>query len=161
MSGGRDVEVLHDGGGWRVGLWNNLLFTAISTPPTAAHLEAVRRGQTRLFSQAGAVGGLTLVVGLRLAPFDVSETMRKEIGKLMSVPNLRGHSAIVIESEGFAAATVRALLGALILLSKTESPQKMFETRALAGDYLEHHAPGGWASNHLLDAAAAFTAGLG
>lgn len=157
----REVEVLHDGGGWRVGLWNNLLLTAISTPPTAAHIEAVRRGQTRLHDHTGAVGGLTLVVGLRLAPLDVSETMRAEIGKLMNVPNLRGHSAIVIESEGFAAATVRALLGALILLSKPESPQRMFETRALAGGYLEEHAPGGWRPAQLLDAAASFTAALG
>ncbi|MBL8740330.1 MAG: hypothetical protein JNK04_04520 [Myxococcales bacterium] len=134
--------------------------TAISTPPHARHIEAVRIGQGRLFQEPTAVGGLTLVVGLRLGPLDVSETMRAEIGKLMNVPNLRGHSAIVIESEGFASATVRALLGALILLSRTESPQKMFETRALAADYLAQHAPAGWRPEDLLEAAATFTEGL-
>jgi hypothetical protein len=152
--------VLHDGGGWRVGLWRNLLLTAISTPPTAVHLEAVRRGQTRLLAKPGAVGGLTLVVGLKLGPLDVGEAMRAEISQLMNVPNLRGHSAIVIESEGFASATVRAVLGALILLSRPESPQKMFDTRKTAGDYLALHAPGGWYPDQLLGAAGLFTDGL-
>jgi len=155
-----ELELLHDGSGWRVALWKNLLLTTISTPPTAKDMEAVRRGQARLLAEEGAVGGLTLVVGLRLAPFDLSEAMRSEIGKLMNVPNLRGHSAIVIESEGFASATVRAVLGALILLSKPESPQKMFESRAEAARYLAIHARSNWEPGELLQAAAVLTAGF-
>jgi len=155
-----ELEMLHDEGGWRVALWKNLLLTGISKPPSARSFELVRHGQERLFEQPGAVGGLTLAVGLRLGPLDLSEAMRTEIGKLMNVPNLRGHSAIVIESEGFASATVRAVLGALILLSKPGSPQKMFETRADAARYLSIHAPGGWAPHELLDAAETFTSGL-
>jgi hypothetical protein len=154
------IELLHDEGGWRIGLWRNLLMTAISKPPSARSFELVRHGQQRLFELAGAIGGLTLVVGLRLGPLDVSESMRVEIGKLMNVPNLRGHSAIVIESEGFAGATVRAVLGALILLSKPGSPQKIFESRGDAARYLSIHAPGGWAPPELLDAATGFTDGL-
>ncbi len=151
------LDLLHDGAGWRVALWHNLLFTMVSAPPVAAHLAAVRRGQTRLFAQEGEVGGLTLVVGLRLSRFDVSEGMRREIAQLMHVPNLRGHSAIVIESHGFAGATVRAVLGALILLSKPESPQRMFDSRVAAARYLAEHAPGGWAAPDLLAAARTFS----
>jgi hypothetical protein len=155
------IEVLHDEGGWRVGLWKNLLFTGISTSPTASSLQLVREGQRRLFEMPGAVGGLTLVTGLRLGPLDLSEAMRTEIGRMMNVPNLRGHSAIVIESEGFAGATVRAVLGAVILLAKPDSPQKLFETRIDAARYLAQHAPAGWTADELVDAADAFTSGLG
>jgi hypothetical protein len=153
------VEVLHDEGGWRVGLWNNLLLTAISKPPSATSLGYVREGQERLFLKKGAVGGLTLVTGLRLGPLDVGPRMRDEIGKLMNVPNLRGHSAIVIESDGFAAATVRAVLGAVILLARPESPQRLFETRRDAARYLSAHAAGDWAEIDLLEAARTFTNG--
>ncbi len=155
---GNQLEVLHDEGGWRVGLWNNLLFTAISTSPTARSLQIVREGQRRLFAKQGAVGGLTIVTGLRLGPLDLSEAMRAEIGRMMNVPNLRGHSAIVIESEGFAGATIRAVLGAVILLAKSESPQKLFETRADAASYLAANAPGGWIASELLDAVELFVA---
>lgn len=153
------VEVLHDEGGWRVGLWNNLLLTAISKPPGAASLEYVRQGQERLFAQKGRVGGLTLVTGLRLGPLDLSPRMRDEIGKLMNVPNLRGHSAIVIESEGFAAATVRAVLGAVILLARSDSPQRLFETRSDAARYLSEHAAGDWDQLDLVEASHVFTDG--
>mgnify|MGYP000928830454 CR=1 FL=1 len=155
------LEILHDEGGWRVGLWRNLLFTGIATSPSAESLRLVREGQGRLLDLPGMVGGLTLVTGLRLGPLDLSEAMRKEIGRMMSVPNLRGHSAIVIESDGFAGATVRAVLGAVILLAKPESPQRLFESRREAARYLEKHAPGGWSVEELIDAAAAFTRDLG
>lgn len=156
-----DIDILHDEGGWRVGLWKNLLFTGISTSPTAGSLQLVREGQRRLFEKEGAVGGLTIVTGLRLGPLDLSEAMRTEIGRMMNVPNLRGHSAIVIESEGFAGATVRAVLGAVILLAKPESPQKLFESRLDAARYLAQHAAAGWTPSDLVDAAAVFTAGFG
>jgi hypothetical protein len=77
----------------------------------------------------------------------------------MNVPNLRGHSAIVIESDGFAAATVRAVLGAVILLARPESPQRLFETRRDAARYLSAHAAGGWTEIDLLEAARTFTNG--
>jgi hypothetical protein len=155
----RGLDVLHDDHGWRVGLWRNLLFTAISKPPTAATLGFVRDGQQRLFARKGIVGGLTLVTGLRLGPLDLSEKMRDEIGKMMNVPNVRGHSAIVIESDGFAGATVRAVLGAVILLARSDSPQKIFETRFDAAKYLSVHAPGGWSEGDLLDAMDLFVDG--
>lgn len=155
-----EIELLHDEGGWRIALWRNLLMTAISKPPSARSFELVRHGQQRLFDVAGSIGGLTLVVGLQLGPLDVSESMRVEIGKLMNVPNLRGHSAIVIESEGFAGATVRAVLGALILLSRPGSPQKIFESRGDAARYLSIHAPGGWTPLELVSVSSTFTADL-
>ena len=154
------LEILHDEGGWRVGLWRNLLFTGIATSPSADSLRRVREGQARLLDLPGMVGGLTVVTGLRLGPLDLSEAMRTEIGRMMSVPNLRGHSAIVIESEGFAGATVRAVLGAVILLAKPESPQRLFESRRDAARYLEAHAPGGWAQEELVAATESFTKGL-
>ncbi|NUP08137.1 MAG: hypothetical protein HOW73_18980 [Polyangiaceae bacterium] len=158
---GDDLDVLHDEAGWRVGIWNNLLFTAISQAPSATSLAHVRRGQRRLLEMDGPIGGLTLVVGLRLGPLDLTEAMRDELKQMMNVPNLRGHSAIVIESDGFAGAAVRAVLGAVILLAHTDSPQKMFESREAAARYLAAHAPGGWNTEQLLIAAHRFTEGLG
>lgn len=155
------IEILHDQEGWRIGLWKNLLFTGISTSPTVSSLQLVREGQRRLLDMEGTVGGLTLITGLRLGPLDLSEAMRAEIGRMMSVPNLRGHSAIVIESEGFAGATVRAVLGAVILLARPDSPQKLFESRAEAARYLAEHAAGDWTPGELVEAAAKFTAGMG
>lgn len=156
-----ELEIQHDEGGWRVGRWRNLMLTGLCKPPTAKSFQAIRKAQAALLEEKGKIGGLTLAVGLRLGPFDMSEAMRSELGQLMNVPNLRGHSAIVIESEGFAGATARAVLGAIILLARPDSPQKIFETRLEAFRWLHEHVAEGWRSDQLADVARVFGEGLG
>jgi len=154
-------ELLYDDGSWRVALWKNVLLTGVADAPTGRSLAAVAQGQERLFTVSGAVAGLTVITGMHMGRIQLNEDVRSAIGRMMRVPNLKGHSAIAIETEGFASATVRALLSAVVLLSRPESPQKIFDSRLDGARYLAAHANIGRSVQDLVACADQLTLGLG
>ena len=156
----RGLELLYDDKGWRVALAKNVLFTGIADGPPAEGLAAIARGQRRLLSRDGPVAGFTVIVGVRVGLLSLGEGARAEIGRMMSVPNLKGHSVIAIESPGFAGVTVRSLLSAIILLSRPESPQKVVDSKADGARYLAHPANIGWSAPELVSMAHELTNGL-
>jgi hypothetical protein len=154
------LDVLYDDKGWRVAIAKNVLFTGIADGPQAEALAAVARAQRRLLSYDGAVAGFTVIVGMRVGMLTLDEESRAEIGRMMRVPNLRGHSVIAIESPGFAGVTVRSLLSAIILLSRPESPQKVVDSKVDGARYLAHHAGIGWSASDLVHVAYELTRDL-
>ena len=152
--------MLYDDRGWRVGIAKNILFNGIADGPPAEGLRAIARAQRRLLSVHGPVAGFTVILGARIGMLSLDEEARAEIRKMMSVPNLRGHSVIAIESPSFAGVTVRALMSAIILMARSESPQKVVDKRIDGARYLAERGDLGWHASEILAVANEITRGL-
>lgn len=120
-----------------VASWRGVSISWFAGQPTIHHLRAFRSASRDLIKRSGALPGLLVLDHDPAGKVDLSEQMRKEVKEtLYSFNDHNVFGAVVIDADGIAGATIRALVSGVLLLARTKYPIKIFNGHAVAADWL-------------------------
>jgi hypothetical protein len=134
-----------------IGTWNNVA-VGIWKSPTAETFRAFMRCQDKLAGEnPSGIFAMSIIEEGSPMP---SRDARKQLADLVMAEKGRVIlSAVVPEGSGFRAAAVRAVSGAMMVLSKPPFPQEVFSTVRDACQWFDRQAPKKvWRGERLLEA---------
>jgi hypothetical protein len=132
------VESLHDGVGYRIVAWRNIVIVSVCGVITAPDVDAMADAVRKIGARTGGKVGLlhTLDVPGAVAPPD--DAARKSYQRLMNDRESPiGSSAIVLDRTGFTAAMVRTVLSGLLLVTRPNHVARVFPSLRDACEWTE------------------------
>jgi hypothetical protein len=106
--------------------WNNVLIMVWGTEMRLEHIQEIRRQNDRMLQQGGySTGfGITIFTPSFALPGAAVRTESEKLGREL-LPMSLG-SANVVQGEGLRPATIRTVLSAVLMVSRSNKPNKVF-----------------------------------
>ncbi|HZF48455.1 MAG TPA: hypothetical protein VE093_07400 [Polyangiaceae bacterium] len=136
------VETVVTTGGGHVSRWRNVI-VEFPLNPSADSVRTLRRIVERWMGEGKAQFGVVVVLpaaSRAAVGLDAHSRFRRELARFWDsmTPTIVAN-AFVVKEEGFAAATVRAFVTGVQLLTRGSRPRKVFSNVAEAAEWLEGH----------------------
>jgi hypothetical protein len=136
------VETVATTGGGHVSRWRNVI-VEFPRNPSADSVRTLRRIVDGWMGEGEAQFGVVVVLppaSRAAVGFDAHSRFQRELARFWdSITPKIVANAFVVEEEGFAAATARAFVTGVQLLTRGSRPRKVFSNMAEAAEWLEGH----------------------
>lgn len=136
------VETVVTTGGGHVSRWRNVI-VEFPLNPGADSVRTVRRIVEGWMGEGKAQFGVVVILpaaSRTAVGIDAHSRFQRELARFWdSITPKIVANAFVVEEKGFAAATVRAFLTGVQLLTRGSRPRKVFSNMAEAAEWLEGH----------------------
>jgi hypothetical protein len=136
------LTVVYRDSGACLGYWRNVALLVWTDRLTLPRIEGAHRVMDALLERDGnGFVSLTLIPQLRVSNLSMDDDVRRRHDDLYTKTAGRTlANAIAVETPGFVAAFVRAIISGSLLLTRSTVPTRVFEARAHAAAWLVEQA---------------------
>ena len=123
-----------------VGTWRSLVLVCWGSETNATGVDAIRKALENVC--AANPNGVGIIVQIDLRSKPPGKEMRDQLAALQTAfPAVRA-SANVVSGKGLAVATARSVIAGMMLLARSETPQRVFATTHEAASWIAPFVPG-------------------